>query len=491
MKTGVYIQKAHLDSPVPPPPTAEMERQRSARIRGECTLFPASSARCAWPGGGWRDDLVDLDTITPAPAHAGDLRAEVAGDDVWAELRGSGDPMIVRSPAPSSTSAAPSAAGDADPPVGPIEAATLNRLIGVLTPENGLYDPSFEAAFFTTYRSFTTTSVVLRKLISRFFTPESDPQPRSVLVRVGVLRSLASLGRAAFDDLTPADAHRISLVAAEARAEGFDDQVEALEQAFQRNQRALSYKPRAYFLHDMALSFPIKFHELSEEALIRLAQQFSMVEHEFYAAIRPSELLVNWDSPKNYHLTPNLRFVAQRFNAISCWAASCIAQEDIGAEGRAHTVDKLIRLCEFMRQSNNFQLLNGLLSGINMGAVQPYVVAALHKKTEKRQRLTELTELMEGQKWVMQLRRSKPPLIPFLGKYQSDLVHINDGMPSILPNGMINFAKFALVHRTICDMLQGQLYPYKYKVEPSLHYYCMALPGRLSEEELEQLANSK
>jgi RasGEF N-terminal motif len=51
-------------------------------------------------------------------------------------------------------------------PQGDIQAATLNKLIEHLTSPTG-HDLEFRSAFFMTYRSFTTPSILLSKLIDR------------------------------------------------------------------------------------------------------------------------------------------------------------------------------------------------------------------------------------------------------------------------------------------------------------------------------------
>jgi len=369
-----------------------------------------------------------------------------------------------------------------------VHAASLNRLIQLLTPENGRPDATFNSAFFMTYSRFTTTAVVVRKLLHRFlFIPASAPPPHRVLIRVGVLRALAALLASDQRDLSPADAKRIALLAREARAAGYQEDVDALEAAARTQQRGLVCSLQPPQVLSLGLSFPVRFHELGDIGLVRLHQQFCLVEYSTYDAIEPRELLVNWESPRTAHLAPNLRTMVRRFNAITNWATSLVLQA-ASSDIRTQVVDMLLQLSDYMRQSNNFQVLNAILAGMSKSLVAPTVNSVLAKRPERRHKFQELMELMESGGWVKLMKACNPPFIPFFGKFQSDLVHIDDSMRDIQPDGQIVVTKQMLLHRTISEMLRGKGRPYLVKIEPCLHFYVQTLPDRLPDEQLDAIA---
>lgn len=59
------------------------------------------------------------------------------------------------------------------------------------------------------------------------------------------------------------------------------------------------------------------------------------------------------------------------------------------------------------------------------------------------------------------LREATPPCIPFLGVYLTDLIFIEDGIPSLVKNTeLINFAKRTKTAEVIRDIQQYQNVPY-------------------------------
>lgn len=59
------------------------------------------------------------------------------------------------------------------------------------------------------------------------------------------------------------------------------------------------------------------------------------------------------------------------------------------------------------------------------------------------------------------LHAAAPPLVPFMGMYLTDLIFIEDGIPSVVKNGeLINFFKRAKTAEVIKEIQQYQNVPY-------------------------------
>jgi son of sevenless len=68
-----------------------------------------------------------------------------------------------------------------------------------------------------------------------------------------------------------------------------------------------------------------------------------------------------------------------------------------------------------------------------------------------------------------QLHVANPPCIPFLGVYLTDLVFIEDGIPSVVKNTeLINFNKRKMTAEVIRDIQQYQNVPYTLNPVPEL-----------------------
>jgi son of sevenless-like protein len=73
------------------------------------------------------------------------------------------------------------------------------------------------------------------------------------------------------------------------------------------------------------------------------------------------------------------------------------------------------------------------------------------------------------------LHASNPPCIPFFGVYLTDLVFIEDGIPSIIKKtNLINFAKRAKTAEVIRDIQQYQNVGYSLQPVPELQDYILS-----------------
>jgi len=155
-------------------------------------------------------------------------------------------------------------------------------------------------------------------------------------------------------------------------------------------------------------------------------------------------------------------------------------------EERAKVITHLIKVAEHLRNMNNFQTLNSFLAGLNSSAVKKLRASLSLVPPDSLQKLANLTDFMKKEVFLEALTHVRPPVIPFIGYFQSLLVGI-ELMPDKV-NENINFLKYSKHYKCICDILQGELNPYKFKLVPRLFHYCSLLSDRESEQEIERIA---
>jgi len=246
-------------------------------------------------------------------------------------------------------------------------------------------------------------------------------------------------------------------------------------------------KPTYVILRDNKIKLPITLHELDDEALIRVAQHFTLIEFGIYSSVKTSELLgVYWEDDKKKHLAPNIKALISRFNMVAFWVTSMILKTQPKVEDRAKVITHLIKVAEHLRNMNNFQTLNSFLSGLNSSAVKKLKASLSMVPQDSLQKLANLTEFMKKEVFLEALNHVRPPVIPFIGYFQSMLVGIELMADKV--NDAVNFSKYSKHYKCICDILQGQLNPYKFKLVPRLFHYCSLLSDRESEQEIDKIA---
>lgn len=89
--------------------------------------------------------------------------------------------------------------------------------------------------------------------------------------------------------------------------------------------------------------------------------------------------------------------------------------------------------------------------------------------------LSDLNDLASGKDNYKNLRtlwaNAEPPAIPFLAMTLKDLTFIEDGNPSTLDNGGINFYKWRKLFVAINDCLQYREIPYLLSKDPEIDDY--------------------
>jgi hypothetical protein len=166
------------------------------------------------------------------------------------------------------------------------------------------------------------------------------------------------------------------------------------------------------------------FH-LLDLAPMEVARQMTRLDAALFEVIETRDFLETAWTNKNPNVAQSVKAITKQFNRFSQWVASMILRED-DLRRRASVIEFFILTAESCLQINNF---NGLLQII--GSLSKTEIHRLTNSWELVPR--EKMKLMEAHRELLQsncslLRQryaaAKPPCLPYLGTYLTDLVMI-------------------------------------------------------------------
>jgi len=389
-----------------------------------------------------------------------------------------------------------------------IKCATLDKLIERVT-YHSTYDNSYLYAFLLTYRSFTTPQELLEKLIQRYNIPpphrdsithkEFGEWQHDVLnkVRLRVSQVIKKwIENHYYDFENDSDLVQkvvdLTNMMKETQGSAFATQI---QRALQKQQSNDSSRSIVVFDRDDA-SVPkslcpkqwdgIKTVDLLQWPSGELARQITLLEYQMFHGLQPKECLnQNWNKSHREEKAPNIFMMINWFNTVSRWVASCVVQED-NPKKRKLALTKMIHLAEACYELNNFNAIFEIISGLQNAAVHRLKKTWEMIGTRERKEYERMLELVSRNNNYRAIRRAildvKPPCIPYIGVFLTDLTFIEDGNPDFL-NNKINFIKRRKLALLIRDIQTYQQTPYKLHHLPQLQEQLKAMQP-LAEDQL-------
>jgi hypothetical protein len=177
---------------------------------------------------------------------------------------------------------------------------------------------------------------------------------------------------------------------------------------------------------------------------IEIARQITLIDFDQFKLIEPKECLnQSWNKGNREVKAPNIHQMIQTFNTLSNWIGTTIVGTPDLKE-RAKIVEKFIEVAECLWNLNNFNGVFAVCSGLSLASIYRL------KKTWNEIREESKTQFQQLHKYISRdknfaairgrLKGVKPPCIPYIGLYLTDLTFIEDGNPKYI-NGKINFVK--------------------------------------------------
>lgn len=233
-----------------------------------------------------------------------------------------------------------------------MKAGTLNILVRYLTNDQ-FYDSNFIDTFLLTYESFTTSEMLLRKLIERFHAPQKISSSISKVIQQRVCVVMKNWVSKCMPIIPDQNLLReIALFANEAAT---------IEPAAKALQKAVIGKLSGKGLSGYHFTTPApepNYHdeELSFEHLdvIEVARQLTISAFSAFQRITYRELFgQSWSKPHLHHLCPSLMEMISQFNYISSWVTHTVVTTPLIAD-RVKIFSKFIQLAEVFLILRNF-----------------------------------------------------------------------------------------------------------------------------------------
>jgi hypothetical protein len=169
----------------------------------------------------------------------------------------------------------------------------------------------------------------------------------------------------------------------------------------------------------------LNFMDVEDE---EIARQLTLIDYEYFAAIKPTELLNQaWNKPSLQSRCPNVMAAIERFNIVSKWVVSMIIKVE-NLRTRAKMFAKCLAISKHLSKLNNYNGMMAFVAAFNNAAV----ARLSQTRKEVPSKLLEDFELIEKimnpeSSWKSyrgRIHGADPPLIPYMGLYLSDLTFI-------------------------------------------------------------------
>ncbi|EAL68130.1 Ras guanine nucleotide exchange factor [Dictyostelium discoideum AX4] len=358
-----------------------------------------------------------------------------------------------------------------------VKAASLNKLVILLTPENN-HDLEYTKTFLLMYQSFTTPEILLQKLIQRYHVPQKAGQSvaewrqRSTHIQLRVLNVLKTWIKDYFSDFSEKLILAIKSLLESMRQTGNMSYAKVISDALNsglkksgRNNTVFTVSAPEPKVPKNIWSHNLDIFSVDEEEISR---QLTLMDFEIFSNIKSTELLNQcWNKPKLRHRSPNVLELIGRFNEISQWTATSILSWP-KVKDRARIMGKFIKIAEYcMKHLNNFNTSMAILSGLNASSVHRLKFTKEELPRHTQQVYTELqfhlSSAQAYKEYRALLAKANPPCLPYLGVYLTDLTFFEEGNPDFI-QGFINFGKRKLIYGSISNVQSFQ--NTKYNLQP-------------------------
>ncbi|THG94032.1 hypothetical protein EW026_g7354 [Hermanssonia centrifuga] len=400
---------------------------------------------------------------------------------------------------------------------GQLVGASLTALVERMTPHDSLVEPAFAAVFFLTFRQFTTPTVLVEALISRYniFPPpgltEADTfiwqQQKGLPVRLrvsnfikswlesywrpgtdnNVLASLLAFTRDALAMMFPLPSQRIVELIMQwtaATQTGISPKVDRIRDAgIPLNPPSAvlgSEIPRPIMTKAVLSALRSKnFAAISVTDFdpLELARQLTAMECTLYCAIQPEEVLETGQTGGIY--PGNVKMVTSLSTVITGWVAECILNEP-DTKRRTALVKFFIKIADRCASLQNFSTPRSILAALDSSTISRLSQTWTGLPQKNRLQLDSLRKLADHARnyheYRSRLRNTAPPAVPFLGLYLTDITFCREGNPShrASPKNpekkLLNFNKYHKLARIVQDMQRFQV-SYNLKEIPEVQEY--------------------
>jgi hypothetical protein len=197
--------------------------------------------------------------------------------------------------------------------------------------------------------------------------------------------------------------------------------------------------------------------KLSDCDALEVARQLTLIEFDLFTKIRPREFVgLSWMKDDKEVKAPNIIRMVRWSNHVIKWLVTEIVTSKDNLRQRILVLEKVISIAKHCYALNNFNAVKEVLAAIQSSAVYRLRKTKEGLSQKHTKVLEELLALTSSELNFKNLRAKvhsvDPPLIPFPGVYQGDLVFLESSGKDKLENDMINFQKFQKIASYVIEL---------------------------------------
>lgn len=171
-----------------------------------------------------------------------------------------------------------------------------------------------------------------------------------------------------------------------------------------------------------------------------VAKQLVLASAEKFQAIEKSEFIF-WIDKEQRSKAVGIQNMSQFFNQVSIWVSYTVLQET-QFKKRVQTILAFVTILKCCTDLNDFNTAVAVLSGLQSAAVCRLEKSWSSLSKKDWQVFAQLSDLLSPNKnwenYRTLLRQAKPPCIPYLGLYLSDLGYLHEAKRYILKQSASN-----------------------------------------------------
>ncbi|KAK5107893.1 hypothetical protein LTR62_000552 [Meristemomyces frigidus] len=227
---------------------------------------------------------------------------------------------------------------------------------------------------------------------------------------------------------------------------------------------------------------------------LELARQLALMTSQIYCAIRPDELLsLDW-STRGTDKAPNVRAMCTLNTDLAHIVGDSILSPD-DAKKRAAIVKQWSKVARHCLDLNNYDSLMAIMCSLNSSVVQRLKRTWEVVSRKSKARLVELNAIIDVSRNQVALRRRLEtpvaPCIPFLGIYLTDLTFLDVGNPKTRELSgaassegkavsVINFDKYVRMAKVVSHLQKFQV-PYSLRPVPEMQTWIESHMSKMRE----------
>ncbi|KAJ3293067.1 hypothetical protein HK104_004763 [Borealophlyctis nickersoniae] len=221
-----------------------------------------------------------------------------------------------------------------------------------------------------------------------------------------------------------------------------------------------------------------KLSDLSEETIklkltdiepLELARQITLIEFNLFKAIKPRELLdLAWMKDDKETRAPNITCMSRWSNHMIHWIVSEIVTVKESSKARAAIFERFVITAQYLERLNNYNAVKEVLAALQSSSVYRLKKTKETVSNKCMRVYEELTKMTSSELNYKNLRAkvhaAEPPVIPFPGVYQGDLVFLDTCQKDKLDGGLVNYSKLQKVTNYVIELQTYQ--QTHYSLEP-------------------------